>query len=68
MEKRTRMIPVKKEMICDKCGGIMVPTGMCLMSNPPQYPHVCNGCGFTATYNKSYPTIEFEEEENTNEM
>ena len=63
MKKRTRMIPIKTEMICDKCGGTMIPTGMCLMSNPPKYPHKCDKCGFEETYNVSYPNIEFEEEE-----
>lgn len=29
----------------DGCGGEFNPTGISLMSNPPQYPHVCNKCG-----------------------
>jgi len=45
-------------MMC-KCGGEMKPTGICLTSYPPQYPHVCNKCGTNATYNVSYPEIRY---------
>jgi hypothetical protein len=45
-------------MMC-KCGGEMKPTGTCLTSYPPQYPHVCNKCGTNATYNVSYPEIRY---------
>jgi hypothetical protein len=34
------------KLICD-CGGEYVHNGIVLTSNPPQYPHVCAGCGHT---------------------
>ena len=46
------------KMLC-QCGGEMKPTGTCLTSYPPQYPHVCNKCGTNATYNVSYPEIRY---------
>lgn len=43
-------------MICDKCGrGEMRPTGECLMSNPPLYPHKCVVCGHIENFNFLYP-------------
>ena len=47
-----RSILVK--MVCE-CGGFMKPTGVCLTSYPPQYPHVCDKCGTNAGYRVSYP-------------
>lgn len=44
-----------------ECGGEFVPDGMVLMSSPPQYPHICNKCGASVTFNKKYPSIEYEE-------
>jgi len=42
--------------ICDECGdGFMEPTGEIYLTNPPQYPHVCNKCGAKKTFNKKYP-------------
>ena len=29
------------EAICDKCGGRLVPTGICLTTYPAQYPYQC---------------------------
>lgn len=44
---------------CDTCGnGEMHSTGETLLSNPPQYPHVCGNCGATAILLKSYPGFE----------
>jgi len=45
-------------MMCE-CGGEMKPTGVCLTSNPPQYPHVCNKCGTNVTYYVTYPEIRY---------
>lgn len=37
--------------ICDKCGeGEMVYGGICLATNPPQYPHECNKCQNKQTF------------------
>jgi len=49
---------------CDAegCEGEMLPTGRCLTSSPPQYPHVCNECGAKKTFrNKIYPVASYEE-------
>lgn len=36
---------------CDKCGdGFLRPTGLCLTSNPPRYPHKCTHCDYSETF------------------
>lgn len=55
--------PVREYIVhamCE-CGGEFIPGDMVLMSDPPQYPHKCNKCGTSATFNKKYPSIEYEE-------
>lgn len=49
--------------ICEKdyCGAIMKPTGECLMSDPPQFPHTCVECGNTQNFRVRYPNIVYEE-------
>jgi transposase-like protein len=43
---------------CPVCGqGWMRPTGITLMSNPPQYPHKCTSCAYEQTYSVRYPYI-----------
>lgn len=51
------------DYVCDKCGiGKMRPTGICLDSNPPQYPHECENCGHVINmWNVTYPTTRYEE-------
>lgn len=48
---------------CPLCKeGYLRPTGIVLASYPAQYPHICNresGCGYTQTFNKTYPHIEY---------
>ncbi len=39
----------------------MLPTGVCLTSLPPQYPHKCNKCGAQRVYNVSYPYVAYED-------
>ena len=41
-----------EEAYCDKCGSILQPTGMALMSYPVQYPYQCSNpeCDFTQTF------------------
>lgn len=48
--------------ICDNCGSDQVlPTGVCLMSSPPQYPHICKKCSTTYVFrNIRYPYIKYE--------
>ena len=62
-EKRTEVRTIMVRLMCDKCGeGEMKPTGVCLTSNPPQYPHKCNKCGAEVTVRgKTYPRAEYEE-------
>lgn len=40
IEKINNVKTIMIHKIC-KCGGEFKPDGMCLMSNPPQYPHIC---------------------------
>ena len=42
-----------EEAYCDKCGSILQPTGIALMSYPVQYPYQCTNpdCDFTQTIN-----------------
>jgi len=43
---------------CPVCGnGYMRPTGITLLSDPPQFPHQCNSCGYKQTYSVRYPYI-----------
>lgn len=57
-EKETELRTFRVKMFCD-CGGEMKPTGMVLSSHPPQFPHQCSLCGMRATYDKSYPHLEY---------
>lgn len=46
---------------CYECGnGEYEPTGTALMSNPPQYPHVCNNCGDERNLRQTYPDLRYE--------
>lgn len=69
METRQSQRLIKIRMLCDRCPdgppkGQMLPTGMALARSPLQYPHLCNKCGAAATYDKRYPSIEYEDVEN----
>lgn len=46
-------------MYCPKCG-IELSTGKFLLSEPPQYEHVCSICGYTHTDINRYPLITVE--------
>lgn len=48
-----QLVEVDKGCICNI--GRMRPTGTVLTSIPPKYPHACNRCGRTETYEVSYP-------------
>ena len=63
-EKRTEVRTYVERLLCETCdGGEMLPTGIALMSLPPQYPHKCNKCGYedTPRGGKQYPRTEREE-------
>lgn len=49
------------QLICDveNCSGEMLPTGMALMSSPPQYPHKCNVCGVEVNQLVKYPKLDY---------
>ncbi len=60
-EKRMLVQAYMVCLMCDKCdGGEMKPTGICLTSLPPQYPHRCDQCGHEETVRgKTYPHHEY---------
>lgn len=60
MLKKTRMIPVEYELLCDCCGDSMEFTGRTLTVNPPLHPHRCKSCGDTSNFRSTYPRIEYE--------
>ncbi len=61
-EKKSLVKTYQIRLFCD-CGGEMLPTGMCLTSYPPQYPHVCNQCKKSETVHDCiYPKIVHEAE------
>ena len=55
-EVRTFLVHLK----CN-CGGKMLATGMCLTSDPPQYPHECVECDLIVNKDTTYPCIQHEE-------
>lgn len=62
MEIKVRVETYKVYLKCDECKGFMIPNGICLASNPPQYPHVCDNCGNVQNImGKRYPFIEYKE-------
>lgn len=63
-EIETEVKTYRIRLMCDECdGGEMKPTGICLTSIPPQYPHKCDKCGHEETVRgKTYPTIEHRED------
>lgn len=58
-ERKTELKTYMVRAYCD-CGGEFKPTGMKLMINPPQYPHVCEKCGAEETFKDKYPTLQYE--------
>jgi DNA-directed RNA polymerase subunit M/transcription elongation factor TFIIS len=59
---------VKKEVktykiyaYCEKCGGLMWPTGKISTSLPLQFQHKCHECGHTELFLEAYPSTEYEE-------
>lgn len=63
-EKRIEVRTYVVRLMCDKCdGGEMLPTGVSLPSNPPQFPHKCNKCGYEGApcIGRRYPRLEHED-------
>lgn len=62
------MPEIKKEIksysvdyVCDQCEiGNLLPTGLCLTSMPPKFPHICNYCNAYYELSKRYPKIIYE--------
>lgn len=43
---------------CSSCGkGFMRPTGISLLSTPPQYEHKCTNCSHKQHYSVRYPHV-----------
>jgi len=62
MEKRIEVATYMVKLICDKCEGEMKPTGLCLTSFPPKYPHECQNCKNVINISgKTYPHTEYSE-------
>lgn len=63
METERRVKVYEINYRCEECGiGCLERSGPMLLSNPPQYTHVCNNCGDTKTFkNKYYPHIKYVE-------
>jgi hypothetical protein len=57
METRTEVKTFEIDMLCDKCGGKMRPTGLVHHTCPPQFPHECKTCHERQTYRMQYPYI-----------
>lgn len=60
MIKKIYQVPVEMHLHCDKCGTEMEFEEKVLMSDPPQFPHVCPKCGERQIMNAQYPHIEYE--------
>ena len=55
LEEEQKVETYYVRLYCE-CGGEMKPNGMSLMSNPPQYPHNCDRCGYKENISdKRYP-------------
>jgi len=62
IKKEVRVMRVTQT--CDSCLEDLVPEGHVYMTYPAQYPHKCPRCGMSYTFDKVYPTIEYEEIKN----
>ncbi len=60
-EREYEVKTYKVHAMCDKlmCDGEMKHEGRALMSNPPQYPHICTECGNTENLREVYPRITY---------
>ena len=59
-EQEWEVQTIKVQYVCDSCGnGHMVPTGLCLNSFPPKYPHTCNNCDQKQMFSERYPCMRY---------
>lgn len=62
MIERVEVKTYKEKLICEKCGGEMEATGEAHLTNPPQFLHLCQSCGYTESIRGiKYPTLHYEE-------
>ena len=61
-ETRQPARPIWIDYRCDVegCEGLMRPTGVMLLSQPPWYPHVCDTCDAKRDFHRKYPALEYE--------
>lgn len=62
METKKEVKTVQVDYECPKCEtGKLRPTGICLTTYPPMYPHKCTDCDYGETFtDKMYPYIAHE--------
>ena len=59
IRKEVKVFIVNK--VCDECTeGIMIKTGVNILTEPIQIKHTCNQCGHEETYFEQYPKMEYE--------
>ena len=58
-EQKFEVVPYEVKYLCE-CGEEMKSTGRMFMSNPPQFPHKCEGCEKEINLTEKYPTIRWE--------
>jgi hypothetical protein len=64
MEKYKKVIPYRVHKLCDKCFGKMISTGDAFYNNIESwFRHECNNCGDIQKFKKSYPYIEYIEDD-----
>ena len=56
MIRREEVKTYRQRLICTDCGDEMKPTGVALMSSPPQYQHACSK-GHLKVMSETYPNI-----------
>lgn len=58
-EQETKVETVVIDYVCDKCeSGIMERSGSAAyLTEPMQFPHKCNKCGFEQTFKEVYPKV-----------
>lgn len=62
-EETTKVETYRVRALCENCGGEMKATNVVKTCNPPLYPHRCVTCGRSVDSLKSYPRIEYSNEE-----